>query len=196
MIGHRPNSLVPLKGDLDKAHTLLAEAGIRLPLKLRLDSANGTNERTVTQVVQWCLNRVGIETEIRLQDNSSFLDLGQESKGEQWRDLQLYYQSFIGSADPYYSLVWFTSKQIGIWNWERFNNPEFDRLNELAMATTDEAARDRMYKRMQDLMEQSGCYRFITNEVLPHLIRDSVVPAYTPDGYSQIRGFRPAENPT
>jgi len=49
-----------------------------------------------------------------------------------------------------------------------------------------------MYQRMQDLMEKSGCYRFISNGVMPQIIRNTVKPAFTPDGYAILRGFRPA----
>ena len=102
-------------------------------------------------------------------------------------------QSFIGSADPYYSLVWFTSKQIGLWNWERFSNEEFDRLNDLALATTNEAERGRMYRRMQDIMEESGCYRFISNGVMPQIIRKTIKPVFSPDGYAILRAFHPLQ---
>ena len=95
-------------------------------------------------------------------------------------------------ADPYYSMTWFISEQVGIWNWERFSNAEFDRLNELAMATGDEAERSRIYQRMQDLMEESGCYRFLTNGVMPQILRNSIQPAFRPDGYARLREFRPS----
>jgi peptide/nickel transport system substrate-binding protein len=196
MIGYRPQARIPLKGDRDKAQALLHEAGVSLPMKLTLNTANGAHELTVAQVVQWSLKKVGIEIDIKSQDNNSFLDLGQESKGDQWKDLQLYYQSFNGGADPYYFMVWFTSQQVGLWNWERFSNPEFDRLNEEAMATTDDVERARMYRRMQGLMEDSGCYRFITNEVLPHISRRTVESAILPSGYAHLRGFRPAGSQT
>ena len=192
MVGCRERSLIPPRGDVEKARSLLREAGVELPLRLRLDVNSDTLELTAVQVIQWSLEKVGIEVEIRAQDNSIFLSLGQEQAGDQWQDLQLYFQSFIGLADPYYSLVWFTSQQLGQWNWERFSNEEFDRLNDEALATTDEAERDRMYRRMQDLMEQSGCYRFVTNGVMPQIIRNSIVPAFRPDGYSILRGFRPS----
>ncbi len=95
-------------------------------------------------------------------------------------------------ADPYYSMTWFISAQMGIWNWERFSNAEFDRLNGLAIATTDDSERSRMYQRMQDLMEESGCYRFLTNGIMPEIIRNSIQPVFRPDGYAQLREFRPA----
>ena len=196
MLGHREQSSLPVRGDRDKARKLLKEAGVELPLRLRLDTANGAHYLTVTQVVQWSLAKVGIEVEIVAQDNNSFLDIGQESKGEQWRDVQLFSQNFIGGADPYYSLVWFTSQQVGLWNWERFSNEEFDRLSDLALATTNVTERGRMYRRMQDLMEASGCYRFLSNDVMPQLVRNTIKPAFKPDGNTLLRGFRPAGNQT
>jgi peptide/nickel transport system substrate-binding protein len=99
-------------------------------------------------------------------------------------------------ADPYYSLVWFISEQMGLWNWERFSSKEFDHLNDRALATSNEAERDRMYQRMQDIMEESGCYRFITNGVMPQIIRKSVKPVFSPDGYAILRSFRPANPPS
>lgn len=192
MIGHREHTLIPPKGDVAKARALLREAGVELPLHLRLDVNSDALEVTAVQVIQWSLRKVGIEVDIHTQDNSTFLSIGNEQAGDQWQDVQLFMQSFIGSADPYYALVWFTTSQVGLWNWERFSNAEFDRLSDQALATTDAAERDRAYQRMQDLMEESGCYRFITNGVMPQIIRNTVKPVFTPDGYPIYRGFRQA----
>jgi peptide/nickel transport system substrate-binding protein len=133
MLGCRERTLVPARGDTDKARSLLREAGVELPLRLRLDVNNDALEVTAVQVIQWSLKKVGIEIDIHTQDNSTFLSIGNEEAGDQWQDVQLFVMSFIGAADPYYSLVWFISEQIGQWNWERFSNEEFDRLNDLAL---------------------------------------------------------------
>ncbi len=196
MIGCRERTLIPAKGDADKARSLLTEAGVDLPVRLRLDVNSDARELTAVQVIQWSLKKVGIEVDIHAQDNSTFMSIGQEEAGEQWQDIQLFMQSFVGAADPYYSLVWFISEQTGQWNWERFSNEEFDRLNDLALAATNEAERGHMYQRMQDIMEESGCYRFISNGVMPQIIRKTIRPAFSPDGYARLRGFRPTEQQT
>jgi peptide/nickel transport system substrate-binding protein len=193
MLGHREKSLVPPQGDLDKARALLKESGVKLPLRLRLDVNSDALEMTAVQVIQWSLKKIGIEVSIHAQDNGTFMSLGSEAPGDQWQDLQLFFQSFVGGGDPYYSLVWFISEQMGHWNWERFSNEEFDHLNGLALATNDKGERDRMYQRMQDLMEASGCYRFISNGVMPQIIRKTIKPAFKPDGYAILRRFRPSE---
>jgi len=193
MTGHRERALIPPRGDPDQARALLREAGVKLPLRLRLDVDSNARNLAAVQVMQWSLKKVGIEVGIRAQDNSTFLTLGREDLGEQWRDIQLFMQNFIGLADPYYSLTWFSSAQIGLWNWERFRNAEFDRLNSEALATDEVAERDRMYRRMQDLMEESGCYRFLTNGVMPNIVRNSIEAAFRPDGYPLLRDFRPTQ---
>jgi peptide/nickel transport system substrate-binding protein len=192
MLGHRERALIPPAGDADKAKVLLKQAGVELPLRLRLDLANDTLYLTQAQVIQWSLKKVGIEVEIRTQDASTFLTLGSEAAGDQWQDIQLILNSFVGGADPYFSLTWFISKQMGHWNWERFANQEFDQLNDRSLATNDVAVRDQIYQKMQDLMEESGCYRFISNGVMPQIIRKTIKPAFYPDGYPMLRSFRPS----
>jgi len=193
MLGHRERALITPASDENKARALLKQAGVELPLRLRLDISNTVISLTQAQVIQWSLKKVGIEVEIRTQDASTFLTLGSEAAGDQWQDIQLFLQDFVGGADPYFSLTWFISKQIGHWNWERFANEEFDQLNDSALATNDVAERDQMYQRMQDLMEESGCYRFICNGVMPQIIRNSIKPAFSPDGYQILRSFQPSE---
>jgi peptide/nickel transport system substrate-binding protein len=190
IVGHRPVGLIPPKGDIDKARALLKEAEIELPLRLTLNVNSDALELTAVQVIQWSLKKIGIEAEIIAQDNNTFLNIGFESKGDQWQDVQLFFQSFIGGPDPYYSIVWFVTEQVGQWNWERFRSEEFDELNAAATAASDFDERDRLYRRMQDVMEESGCYRWVTNGVMPYLVRNSHKPAFRPDGYPLLRGFR------
>ncbi|MFD1910627.1 hypothetical protein [Halodurantibacterium flavum] len=60
------------------------------------------------------------------------------------------------------------------------------------MIETDPAKRDTMYQRMQDLMEESGGYRFITHGVTPNLYDVSIIPATRPDGTPLVHLFRSA----
>jgi len=192
MTGHRSAALIPPRGDPELSRALLQEAGVTLPLRLRLDVDNNARNLTAVQVMQWSLKKIGIDVEIRVQDASTFVTIGRADLGDRWRDVQLFFQNFVGGADPYYSMTWFISDQMGLWNWERFNNPEFDQLNQRALATSDETERSRLYQRMQDLMEESGCYRFVTNGVMPTMVRNSIEPAFRPDGYPLLRDCRPS----
>ena len=54
------------------------------------------------------------------------------------------------------------------------------------MSELDPMKRDQMYRRMQDLMEQSGSYVFLTHGVNAVLHRDNIRPALSPDAQRQI----------
>jgi len=55
-------------------------------------------------------------------------------------------------------------------------------LNNKALVETDTKKRGEMYVRMQDLMEESGAYVFLTHEVAGVIYRDNVTPVLMPDG--------------
>jgi peptide/nickel transport system substrate-binding protein len=88
--------------------------------------------------------------------------------------------------------MWFTCDQVGVWNWERVCNKEFDELHNKALAELDNDKRDVMYKKLQDMMEESGAYRFITHEATPAIYRDTIIPGVRPDGQPLLRHFRKA----
>ena len=59
-----------------------------------------------------------------------------------------------------------------------------------AIIETDPAKRHEMYVRMQDLMEQSGAYVFLTHELNAAIYRDSLVPGLLPDGNVRFAEFK------
>ncbi len=190
LVGHREKSLIPPAGSLDKARQYLKKAGVR-NLKLRLDVLNASKWTTMGQVVQANLAQAGIQVELNLQDSGSFWTLGMEKKGDRWKQVQLILNRFSMAPDPYYATEWFTCAQVGKWNWERFCSKEFDQLNDEATRETDSDKRAVMYHKMQDLMEQSGCYRFITHEANPIMYRTSLMkPGLRPDGRPLFRHFK------
>ncbi len=193
LIGHREKSLVPPEGDLDKAREFLEKAGGPPSQKLTIEAENTSQWSTVAQIVQAQLAQIGIDVQINVQDSGSFWTMGMESEGDRWKDIQLIINRFSMLPDPYYATSWFTCEQVGIWNWERFCNKEFDKLHEAALSESDEQKRAEMYVKMQDLMEESGAYRFITHEGSPVMYRTTKVkPALRPDARPLYRYFEPA----
>ncbi len=188
LIGHRPAGLIPAGGDLEKARALLAESG-ETNVTLTLDINNTTTFATAAQVIQATLAQIGITVEIRSNEASAFWSLGDEAAGDSWKTLELVLNRFSMLPDPSYATAWFTCAQVGSWNWERFCSPEFDELHRAASIETDPAKRDEMYRRAQDLMEETGAYRFITHEASAVLYRDTVTPALRPDGFTLLRYF-------
>ncbi|MBZ9538896.1 MULTISPECIES: ABC transporter substrate-binding protein [Modicisalibacter] len=187
--GHREQDPIPAEGDLDKARAYLEAAGGPPKQPLTIDTLNATKWTTMAQVIQAQLAKIGIQTQINVQDSGSFWTLGMESEGDRWKNLQLILNRFSMLPDPYYATSWFVSDQVGVWNWERFSNAEFDKLHQQALKETDVDKRDALYRKMQDLMEASGAYRFLTHEANPVMYRDSLKPALRPDGQPLLPRF-------
>jgi peptide/nickel transport system substrate-binding protein len=182
LVGSRPEALVPAAANFEKAAALLAESG-ETNVTLTLDILNKTTYSTIAQIIQATLAQIGITVEINLLESGAFWASGDNE------NLQLVLNRFSMAPDPSYATSWFVTEQAGIWNWERFRNEEFDQLHTAAAQSTDAAARDEMYRRAQDLMEQSGAYRFITHEATPIIHTPRVSPALRPDGLPLLRYF-------
>ena len=186
--GHREDVLYG--HDPDEARRLLEEAGAT-DLFVTLDILNQVERLTAAQVIQANLADVGIQVEIKQNDSGTFWTLGSE-EGEYWDDLQMVLGRFSMQPDPSWATAWFTPEQIGVWNWERFDSPEFAELQAQGLVETDPVRRDEIYRRMQDLMEESGSYVFLTHEVTGVLHSGDVVPALKPNGEPILAEFRPA----
>ncbi len=182
LIGHRAQNLYGY--DPDKAKALVEEAGAA-GLSLKLAVLDDTDFQSAAQIIQANLAAVGIEVEIDTHDSGTFWTLG-DKNSPGWDQLDLILNRFTMAPDPSWATEWFTPRQIGIWNWEQFNSEEFDKLHQDAISETDPEKRAQMYVRMQDLMEESGSYVFITHGINAYLYRDDLVPGVTPDGQNFI----------
>jgi peptide/nickel transport system substrate-binding protein len=192
LIGHRPTLQGDPRPDPEAARALLAEAGHGGGFTCSLDIEAKAERLLAAQVIQANLARVGIAVQIDQHDSGSFWSLGSEADGDRWRALQLILQKYGMQPDPSFATAWFTPEQVGVWNWERFSSEEFGALHRSALVETDPAQRDRMYRRMQDLMEESGAYVFLTHEVNAAVHSDTILPALLPDANPVLPEFRPA----
>ena len=180
MIGARDRNLTSY--DPERAKELLAEAGYPDGFSATLHCINSAEYVTSAQVVQANLAEIGIDVEVNPLESGVFYSLGLESKGDDWKDLQLYITEFFLAPDPSFGSAWFICEQVGMWNWERVCNPEFDELHQKALEETDPGKRRDMYVRMQDMMEESGAYLWTTHGPIGTLYRDRIIPSITPDG--------------
>jgi peptide/nickel transport system substrate-binding protein len=190
LLGHR--DITPPARDLEGAKALFAEAGSAAPKNLTLSILNTTENKSAAQIVQQNLADLGIEVAINPYDGGTFWTLGDQKSGQAWKDLQLIINYFTMAPDPSWATAWFTCDQVGVWNWERWCNKEFSDLHKALLAERDDAKRDVGYKHMQDLMEGSGAYVFITHGVNAALYSDKIAPATLPDGRVVLQLFKPA----
>ncbi len=192
LLGHRTKSSLPDKPDYEGAKKLLAEAGYPNGIDLTLDILNKSTYSTIAQVIQATLAPAGIRVQININDSGAFWVLGNEKDSDRWKSLQLILNRYSSVPDPSYYMRWHISSQVGVWNWERFRNEEYDKLEKAALGETDQAKRDAMYIRMQDLLEESGSITFITNEITPIAFKNTIKPALRPDGLPLLRNFNKA----
>ncbi|MER8407724.1 ABC transporter substrate-binding protein [Mesorhizobium sp. M1307] len=192
LVGHRDKALVPPEGDLAKAKEFLGKAGVS-DLNLTIDCLNDSTNSTIAGMVQAQLAQIGITVEVNTQDSGSFWSLGMESEGERWKDIQLFLMKFDGFPDPSPAVGYFVSGQVGVWNWQRFRSDRFDELNDRAVTINDPKERAKLYYEMQDIMEQSGAFRFLTHGGAPLMYRTTQTKAATrPDGIPLYVDFKPA----
>ena len=181
--GHRDQSLTGIKANLEKAKKLMAESG-ESNVSLKISVLNKSVNVTTAQIIQANLAAIGVTVEVDLHEGATFWGLGED------KTLELVLNRYSMTPDPYYATSWFITEQAGVWNWERFANAEFDKIHKDAQSESDLVKRDAMYQRAQDLMEESGAYKFITHEATPNVYRNTIVPALRPDGMPLYRYFK------
>jgi peptide/nickel transport system substrate-binding protein len=190
-LGYRKKGLIPPEANIEGAKKLLVEAGYSDGLDVRLACLNKTEVLNQAQVIQTTLGLAGIRVAINAYDSGTFWSLGiDENMGEKAKDLQLFIQRFSSFPDPSFAFQWFVSDQVGVWNWERHSNAEFDKLFHDAVGERDVTKRNLMYQRMQEILELSGCYRFIAHDPNFILCRQSIEPRMRPDGSTMSRYFK------
>jgi peptide/nickel transport system substrate-binding protein len=164
------------KRNVTEAKKLLAEAG-QTAIKTRITILNQPSYQTMALVAQALLKEVGITAELDVQEGGTYWDAG---KGEAGKNLDLFMMRFNGKLDPNFLMQWFVSSQIGTWNWQRFNSPEFDKLYQEAIVESDPAKRAAIVIKAQQEMDKSAAFVWLTNDVAFAVHRASVKPAYLP----------------
>ncbi|MGI9335403.1 MAG: ABC transporter substrate-binding protein, partial [Gammaproteobacteria bacterium] len=181
LIGHRAETKYE-KPDLDAARALLEEAGVS-DLTIELKTINRTELVAAATVIQANLAEIGITVDVIPMDAGPFWNLGLETEGDDWKDLQMYIHRYLDSPDPSQMVQWFIADQVGVWNWERWKDPEFDELYKQGLVETDETKRHAIYIRMQEIMEDTGAYVWLTHEPIGVIYRDNLKTSIQPTGW-------------
>ena len=178
ILGHWADAPV-YKRDVAAAKALLAQAGLGGGFKTTLTVLNTAVAQTTAAVVQANLADLGIEVQIAALDPGAYWAYGDKDAS---KALELVLVEYKGKFDPGFQTQWFTSDQIGKWNWQRFHSPEFDALTAKAAVTTDTKVRGQMYIDAQKLMDQSAAFVWITHNAYSFADRSWLAPAILPNG--------------
>ena len=177
------------KRNVAEAKRLLAEAG-QSAIKARLTVLNQPANTTMALVARALLQEVGMTVEVDGQEGGTYWDSG---KGDAGRNLDMFIMRFNGKLDPNFLMQWFVTDQIGVWNWQRFSDPEYDTLYRQSLAETDPAKRAQMVIQAQERMDKSAAFVWLTNDAAFIVHNDKVKPAYLPGALDwQLDRFTPA----
>lgn len=159
-----------------EARRLLQEAG-QSNLRVKLLVLNQPAFQNMALVARALLQEVGVTVEVDARDGGTYWTAG---RGDAGRDIEMFMTVFNGKLDPNFVLQWFASGQIGTWNWQRFNSPDFDRLLGQMAAELDPARRAQIAVEAQRVMDQSGAFVWLTNNVAMVAHRSWLRPASVP----------------
>ena len=185
LLGYRETT--PEPRDVEGAKKLMSDAGVS-ELSLDLEVVAETDRLTAAQIIQANLAEIGIDLQINSHDQGAFWSLGDE-KG---KDLQLQLKQFTSPPDMSWSTQWFLPEQAGIWNWEYLDSPQFVDLHYAAMQEIDLEKRHELLVEIQDVMDASAGYLWITNPPIPVMWSKQIVPAMKPNGDPRFELFRKA----
>ena len=175
ILGHWREAPV-YKRNVAEAKGLLAAAGAS-NLKLKLTILNQANYQSMALVARALLAEVGITVEVDAQEGGTFWNSG---KGDAGKNVELFITRFNGKHDPNFIMQWFVSGQIGNWNWQRWNSPEFDTLYTQSASEIDPAKRRQMVIDAQRVMDKASAFVWLTNEANSLVYRSWMRPAAVP----------------
>lgn len=158
LLGHWADAPV-YDRDVEKATALLAETG-KTGLTFSFTCLNDAQSLAVAQIAQANLAEVGITLNINALDGGAYWALGADDAS---KNLELSLIPYSSKFDPSFQTQWFLSSQVGLWNWQRWKSPEFDKLHQEGLETLDKKKREEIYIKMQELLDQSASCIWITH---------------------------------
>jgi peptide/nickel transport system substrate-binding protein len=151
--------LKPEKHDPDAAKKLLADAGYPNGFGLTLHGPNDRyiNDAKICQAIGQMLTRVGIDTKVETMPRSVYFSKasrGGPGKSPAFTFILVGWGAGTGEASsPLKSLLhtYDKARGFGASNRGRYSNPEMDKLVEQALATVDDAKRDKLLQQATEI---------------------------------------------
>ena len=157
--------------DLDRARSLLAEAGVTSATVDFIASSDDPETVTIGQIIADNLAPLGITVNIRTLDFPTWL--AEQGEG----NFDMYVLSWVGNIDP--EEFYYSQHHTGAtFNFQGYSNAEVDRLLDEARTETDTDARKDLYAQAATIIADEASYIYLYNP--------SVVQAWNPDleGYT------------
>ena len=158
----------PYPYDIEKAKTLLAEAGYPDGFKANM-YVHGDSHNKAATVLQSDFSSIGVELEVNLIEKATVLDQANNGKA----DMVILNHGVPGNTDATLYSLFHSSVTPGAGNKSRYKNAEVDALLDAARAEYDDAKRSELYKQAQEI---------IMNDA-------PVIPLYTQEKYYGMNDY-------
>jgi len=170
--------------NIEKAKTLLKEAGVALPATVDFMVPKGAETEAVAQVVQSMAAEAGIDMKIRVTEFAT--SLKQAEAGE----YQAYLLAWSGRIDPDGNSYVFLHSDAPQ-NYSAWMNPEADKALDGARLVTDMAQRKAIYEKLTraEMEDQAILYIYHRRILIAHTAR---LEGYRqmPDGLVRVVGLK------
>jgi peptide/nickel transport system substrate-binding protein len=166
--------------DLTLAKQYLARSGMK-NVSLTLTVVNTQSDEAAAQVIAANLQQIGIKVKIQPEDPATFDAIPGNGGGGPHRELV--YSLFVTEPDPYWSFIWFTCAQVGVWNWTDWCGPQFNSTLNQALKTYKVPDRDRLYNAASKLWDEQANIVWIAYPTWYYATQPWVRPSLRPDGY-------------
>jgi peptide/nickel transport system substrate-binding protein len=133
----------PPARDVAKAHALLVQAGVKLPLKVSLMATNTSDIQQTAEVLQSMVDEAGFDLQITTMESAATLQA--EARG----DYETFLVYWSGRPDPDGNLYSFLHTGAGQ-NTGHYSNPIVDDALDQARVVSDVPGRAAMYAKMID----------------------------------------------
>ena len=125
------------------------------PVRIKMHVGASGQASTFSQAIQQMWKRVGIETEIVIQEGTQNIRLAG------LRQYQVMLYRWQGGIDPDKNVYSFFHSK-GTTNRTAYNNPEMDKLLDAARATIDPAERLKLYRGVNNLLARDLPHLYLT----------------------------------
>jgi peptide/nickel transport system substrate-binding protein len=167
--------------NIEKAKEHLAMAGYEDGFEVEMVTTSNPLYMNICQIVKENLREIDVEVNIKLIETSAWYEyVGNESHPI------MFFETFSLTLDPGYWVEWFTTEQVGKWNFLKWSNSKYDELADQAAVTMDLEKREEMYIEMQRIMDEDAAIIWLTNGAKAYVSNKSVDPVFL-GHYNQYR---------
>lgn len=176
------DSLKPNERDVAAARALLQQAGVKLPVTVKLTVPNSPDTRQVGEILQSMASEAGIDLQLTTMEFAS--SLAAATRG----DFEAYLVAWSGRVDPDGNLYSFLHTG-GALNDGHYSNPDVDKALEQARSVADAGQRREFYTQMyaQEAKDLPLIYLWYQKNISGMSTRvNGFVPV--PDGIIRLQG--------